>query len=134
MVQRGRQIPHLAGTAQVNGPRGAFAEGWLDRQVRRSTDTINSLPEGVRESMGRPVGGPLTEEPKRRYTVVRDKDGDQWRRGNTRWTCTTPVGSRGVTNVGRLGWHDLNRMYGPLILVSEPASTQLRKDREVPDA
>lgn len=58
-------------------------------------------------------------EPKRRYALVRDRDGDVWRRGNTRWTCTTPVGTRGITNVGRLHWADLVRMYGPLTEVEQ---------------
>lgn len=61
----------------------------------------------------------LDEEPQKMYSLVRDKDGDIWQRGRTRWTCQTPVGSRGVTNVGRLPWYALVRQYGPLILVRE---------------
>lgn len=61
---------------------------------------------------------PITDEPKRRYALVRDKDGDVWRRGNTRWTCTAPVDGIRVRRVGRLHWDTLQRMYGPLTPVS----------------
>ena len=64
---------------------------------------------------------PLTEEPTRRGTRVRDKDGDVWRRGNTRWNCETSPGTRRhVTSVGRLPWYALVSMYGPVTLVEEP--------------
>jgi len=57
------------------------------------------------------------EEPKRRYSVVRDREGDLWKRGNTRWTCQTPVDGVRVLRVGRLHWTALARMYGPLTVV-----------------
>lgn len=56
----------------------------------------------------------MTEEPKKRGSVVRDKDGDLWRRGNTRWTCQADVDGERVRRVGRLRWFALRRMYGPL--------------------
>lgn len=58
-------------------------------------------------------------EPKRLKAKVRDKDWHLWVRGTTRWTCQTPVGTRGVTQVGRLHWSDLVSMYGPLTVVVE---------------
>lgn len=59
------------------------------------------------------------EEPKKRGSLVRDKDGDLWRRGNTRWSCLAEVDGVRVTRAGRLPWHALERMYGPLALVRE---------------
>lgn len=59
------------------------------------------------------------EEPKKRDSLVRDKDGDLWRRGNTRWTCQAEVDGSRVTRVGRLPWYALQSMYGPLELVRE---------------
>jgi hypothetical protein len=56
----------------------------------------------------------VTEEPKRRGAVVRDREGDLWKRGNTRWTCQTPVDGVRVLRVGRLHWPALEHMYGPL--------------------
>lgn len=71
----------------------------------------------------------LTEEPKRMYSLVRDADGHIWQRGRTIWSCTAPIGTRYysrvkrrpmvVESVGRLPWHALARMYGPLTLVRE---------------
>jgi hypothetical protein len=61
----------------------------------------------------------LREEPKRRGTRVRDKDGDTWKRGNTRWTCEAPVDGRRIVAVGRLPWYALVSNYGPLTLVTE---------------
>lgn len=48
---------------------------------------------------------------------VRDRDGDIWRRGRTRWTCEAPVDGDRVTRVGRLPWGDLERKYGPLVQI-----------------
>ena len=64
------------------------------------------------------------EEPKRRGAKVRDRDGDVWRRGNTRWTCQAPVDGVRVTRVGRLHWIELEQLYGPLERVdsNEPVS------------
>ncbi len=53
-------------------------------------------------------------EPQRRGAVVVDRDGDRWRRGNTRWNCLAPVDGVRVLRVGRLPWSALVRMYGPL--------------------
>ncbi len=54
------------------------------------------------------------EEPKRMYSVAVDKDGDEWVRGRTRWWCTAPVDGRRIRRVGRLPWHALVSMYGPI--------------------
>jgi hypothetical protein len=64
-----------------------------------------------------PASTPSPEEPKKRGSRVRDRDGDIWVRGNTRWTCQTPVDGSRVQNVGRLGWVDLWQTYGPVVEV-----------------
>jgi hypothetical protein len=56
----------------------------------------------------------VTEEPKWRGTRIRDRDGDTWRRGTTRWNCEARVDGDRVRRVGRLPWHALVSMYGPL--------------------
>lgn len=66
-------------------------------------------------------GAELTEEPKKRGSLVRDKDGDLWKRGNTRWTCQAPVDGRRVLQVGRLPWYALLSEYGPLTDVTPDA-------------
>lgn len=68
--------------------------------------------------MAKPTIDPETREPLRRGALVMDKDGDVWRRGNTRWTCQTPVGTNGVTNIGRLPWYALEAKYGPLTILN----------------
>ena len=60
-------------------------------------------------------------EPKRRGALVRDRDGDLWRRGNTRWTCQAAVDGQRVLRVGRLHWSALVSMYGPLEPAGEAA-------------
>jgi hypothetical protein len=62
----------------------------------------------------------MTEEPTKRGALVRDRDGDLWRRGTTRWSCLAPVDGVRVRRVGRLHWGDLVRTYGPLTPV-EPS-------------
>lgn len=57
-----------------------------------------------------------TPEPRQRGAMVRDRDGDLWVRGNTRWTCKAPVDGRRVRQVGRLPWYALSNKYGPLTL------------------
>lgn len=61
--------------------------------------------------------GPVPEEPRPRGTKVRDRDGDIWKKGNTRWTCQAPVDGVRVHAVGRMVWSDLWRTYGPLVEV-----------------
>src|SRR4051812_11827115 len=61
----------------------------------------------------------MAAEPKRRKAIVRDADRHLWQRGNTRWTCLTPVGTRGVTQVGRLPWSALVDMYGPITVIDD---------------
>lgn len=79
----------------------------------------------------------LTVEPRKRGTVVRDREGDTWRRGTTRWNCEAPVDGDRVTRAGRLPWYALVDQYGPLTLVSEPApplsASQARMLRHVRD-
>lgn len=54
------------------------------------------------------------EEPQKMGSRVRDRDGDTWRRGRTRWSCEAAVDGDRVRRVGRLQWSDLERLYGPL--------------------
>jgi hypothetical protein len=56
----------------------------------------------------------VTEEPARMGARVRDRDGDTWRRGRTRWTCEARVDGRRVTAVARLPWSSLVSWYGPV--------------------
>lgn len=56
-------------------------------------------------------------EPKKMYSLVRDKDGDTWLRGRTRWTCQAPVDGNRVSRVGRLPWYALVTQYGPLEVI-----------------
>lgn len=59
----------------------------------------------------------MIEEPARMGARVRDRDGDTWRKGRTRWTCEAPVDGRRVTSVGRLPWSALVSQYGPVQVV-----------------
>lgn len=59
------------------------------------------------------------DEPQSRGALVRDKDGDLWRRGNTRWSCLAPVDGVRVLRAGRLPWHALKSQYGPLTVVED---------------
>lgn len=68
-------------------------------------------------------GDVLLEEPTKRGTLVRDKDGDLWRRGNTRWSCLAVVDGERVRRVGRLPWFALLGQYGPLGLVAQAKAT-----------
>lgn len=76
-------------------------------------------------SAGKALG--RDEEPKRRGALVVDRDGDRWRRGNTRWTCTAPVDGVRVTRTGRLPWFALIDRYGPVRLVD--ANLPIPKER-----
>ena len=60
-----------------------------------------------------------TDEPMKMGSLVRDRDGDEWQRGRTRWTCKAPVDGRRVTRVGRLPWYALASQYGPLTVLRE---------------
>lgn len=62
------------------------------------------------------------DEPKQMGARVRDRDGDTWRRGCTRWTCEAPVDGHRVLRVGRLPWHALVRMDGPLTPTDPPVT------------
>lgn len=57
------------------------------------------------------------EEPLKMYSLVRDRAGDIWERGRTRWTCTAPVDGRRILRVARLYWSSLSSMYGPVQVV-----------------
>jgi hypothetical protein len=73
-------------------------------------------------------------EPKKTGAEVRDRTGDVWRRGHTRWTCTTPVDGKRIMVVGRLHWDELVKMYGPLAdAASEPVPAPLPADVRVTD-
>lgn len=48
--------------------------------------------------------------------MVRDREGDVWRKGTAWWHWTDR--SR-TTGPGKLLWGDLDRRYGPLTVVSE---------------
>lgn len=61
--------------------------------------------------------GGLMDEPLKMGSRVLDRQGDIWRRGRTRWTCTAAVDGRRVMRVGRLHWHALEATYGPLQIV-----------------
>ena len=78
------------------------------------------IPRGVwdRIEQYRTDKAATVDEPKRRGAMVRDKDGDLWKRGNTRWTCQAPIDAAHA-RVGRLPWFALVRQYGPLALVED---------------
>jgi hypothetical protein len=59
----------------------------------------------------------ITEEPLRMGARVRDRDGDTWRKGRTRWTCEARVDGRRVEVVARLPWYALVSKYGPVEVV-----------------
>jgi len=67
--------------------------------------------------MTRSTVDPKTGEPLRRGALVRDRDGDVWRRGNTRWSCIAPVDGVRVQRVARLPWSAVQSFYGPLGVV-----------------
>jgi hypothetical protein len=48
---------------------------------------------------------------------VRDRDGDTWRKGRTRWSCETPPDGRRIVVVARLPWSQLVAQYGPIAVV-----------------
>ncbi len=56
-------------------------------------------------------------EPSRMGATVRDRSGDLWRRGRTRWTCMAPVDGVRVQRVARLPWYALVDQYGPVEVV-----------------
>lgn len=60
---------------------------------------------------------PELEEPKKMYSLVRDRAGDLWERGRTRWSCLAPVDGRRIQRVARLNWSNMVSMYGPVQIV-----------------
>lgn len=52
-----------------------------------------------------------------RGTLVRDREGDIWRKGTTWWLWT---GRETGTGAGKMRWSDLVRRYGPIELVRMP--------------
>lgn len=78
-------------------------------------------------AQSRPVVDETTGEPLRMGARVRDRDGLEWVRKRTRWVCTAPVGHRYydtrrhryavVEQVGRLPWHGLQTLEGPVTVV-----------------
>lgn len=59
------------------------------------------------------------DEPKRMGAVVEDRDGDQWRRGRTVWTCLAAVDGRRVRQVVRIPWSRLVEEYGPVMVMDD---------------
>lgn len=57
------------------------------------------------------------QEPKQMGSLVRDRDGDLWERGRTRWNCQAPIDGRRVQRAARLPWYALVTLYGPLEVV-----------------
>jgi hypothetical protein len=49
-----------------------------------------------------------------RGTLVLDRDGDVWRKGNTRWTCLVSGDGGRVRAIGRLTQSELLRQHGPV--------------------
>lgn len=56
--------------------------------------------------------------------LVRDREGDLWRRGRTRWSCLAPVDGTRVRRVGRLPWFALVHQYGPVEVVDQEGRTR----------
>nr|WP_278101885.1 hypothetical protein [Microbacterium proteolyticum] len=57
------------------------------------------------------------DEPLKMNSLVRDRAGDLWERGRTRWTCCAPVDGRRILRVARLPWSALVSWYGPVEVV-----------------
>jgi hypothetical protein len=53
----------------------------------------------------------------KRGMVARDRFGDAWRRGNTRWTCLSPVDGERIQSVARLPHSELLSQYGPVVQI-----------------
>ena len=66
-------------------------------------------------------------EPKRLYSVVRDRDGELWMRGRKWWYWQNHRGVQGG-GPGKLQWAALERMYGPL---TTDADTERREARGI---
>jgi hypothetical protein len=62
---------------------------------------------------------PETVEPRRMGAEVRDREGDLWRRGRTRWSCLAPVDGVRIERVARLPWYALVDQYGPVTEVED---------------
>ena len=65
-------------------------------------------------------------DPHPRGTIVRDRDGDLWRKGTAWWLWT---GRRADTGPGKLLWQHLDERYGPLV-VQTPASLADRAQKD----
>lgn len=57
-----------------------------------------------------------SQDPYPRGSLVRDRDGDTWRKGTAWWHWTKRSASTGP---GKLLWDSLESMYGPLTVVRE---------------
>ena len=78
------------------------------------TDTTTSQP-----APNPPLkpGDTITPDSKaRRGTIARDREGDLWRFGRSRWWCLAPTDGVRVTRVARLGTADLVSEYGPVVV------------------
>lgn len=66
-------------------------------------------------------------EPKRLYSVVRDRDGELWMRGRKWWYWQNHRGIQGG-GPGKLHWNMLEKEYGPLTV---DADTERREARGI---
>lgn len=64
-----------------------------------------------------------------RGTIVRDRDGDQWRKGTAWWHWT---GRRADTGPGKLLWRDLEERYGPLAVTATVCPVAPRPRGSIP--
>ncbi len=58
------------------------------------------------------MSDPGMDEPKKLYSVIRDRDGELWMRGR-KWWYWQPQRGDGEGGPGKLAWRELTRMYGP---------------------
>lgn len=108
----------MTGRSARPGPgRDRATYGDVGRIVLPHRDRIGD--DATREEIQAAHDAIGAEEPRRRYARVQDADGHQWERGNTRWTCLSPVNGRDVTQAGRLPWSYLVAEYGPITVLDE---------------
>lgn len=65
----------------------------------------------------------MRDEPKKLYSVVRDRDGEIWMRGRKWWYWQRRKPS---TAPGKLMWHHLEQDYGPLTVDAETERIEAR--------
>lgn len=117
---RGRlaAIPHLEVARRVakdwgNPPHDTtLATTACGREV--PTTLVTTAAERTRCSACRIGASP--DDPGRMQSLVRDVEGDLWRRGRTMWSCIEQVDGQRITRAGRLPWHALISTYGPVVI------------------